>query len=301
MPETTASDLAVRTLSAADLPAVLDLVNADRVPGQPPTDAAMLAEALAGRSPVDGGWWAELAPPTTEIAHDTMGRPVGVVSYATRPRDGAGLILWLHCREDEAVADLLLRRALDALGRDRTVRAFDFASALSLGLEGLPSGHRPATRRALAAHGFAAEDLWRYMHAGLPLPGLTPLDPRFTCQASDSTDPPGRVLHVRDGSGAVVADATVGTPVSGIGVLWWIGVATHARGRGLGAGLLAAALDELSALGAREVILYVDDDAPADDPERSRAAANRMYDRAGLTEVDRLHSFTRTPHAAPER
>jgi hypothetical protein len=41
--------------------------------------------------------------------------------------------------------------------------------------------------------------------------------------------------------------------------------------------------------------LYVDDDAPPGDPERDRGAANRVYDRAGFTEVDRLLSFTRRP------
>lgn len=57
--------------------------------------------------------------------------------------------------------------------------------------------------------------------------------------------------------------------------------------------MLGSALKRLAELGAREVILYVDDDAPRGDPERDRTAANRMYDRAGLTEIDRLYSFTR--------
>ncbi|MFD8148136.1 hypothetical protein [Streptomyces sp. NPDC059708] len=30
-------------------------------------------------------------------------------------------------------------------------------------------------------------------------------------------------------------------------------------------------------------------------PERDRTAANRMHDRVGFTEIDRLHSFTRHP------
>lgn len=47
----------------------------------------------------------------------------------------------------------------------------------------------------------------------------------------------------------------------------------------------------LSDQGAREVILYVDDDEPGG--ERDRTAANRLYDTSGFTEVDRLHSYTR--------
>ncbi|MFJ9420371.1 hypothetical protein ACIRPT_40415 [Streptomyces sp. NPDC101227] len=61
--------------------------------------------------------------------------------------------------------------------------------------------------------------------------------------------------------------------------------------------LLGSALDLLTGLGACAAILCVDDDAPAGDPERDRTAANGMYDRAGITEVDRLHSFTRRPTA----
>src|SRR5690606_31076402 len=86
----------IRPVEARDEQAVLALVNADRVPGQPLATSAMLAEALAGRSSVDSGWWAELADLTTEVATTRDGEIVGVVSYATRPRDGVGIVLWLH-------------------------------------------------------------------------------------------------------------------------------------------------------------------------------------------------------------
>ena len=282
--------LPARRYEAGDEATVLALVNADRITGQPETTTAMLAEALAGRSPIDAGWWAELDSPVTDVVHDAAGTVLGVVSYAVRPSDGMGFILWLHGGEDPVVVASLVEHALAALGR-RTVSAFEFASALSLGLEGLPGGHRPVTRRALEAAGFSGRNLWRYMHAELPLAGL-PHAPHF--EASDCEEPVGKRLEVRDG-GELLAEATIGRPVAGVGVLWWISVAPAARGRGLGRGLLGSSLDLLQGLGAREVILFVDDDAPADDPERSRAAANRMYDRAGLVEVDRLLSFTRRP------
>lgn len=133
---------------------VLQLVNADRLPGQPDTTSLMLAEALAGRSAVDSGWWAELDAPHTDVLTAPDGHVVGVISYATRPSDVAGLILWLHCRdehqhaEDQTVAEALLTHALAELG-PRPVYAFEFATALTLGLEGLPVRHRSVTRKAL--------------------------------------------------------------------------------------------------------------------------------------------------------
>ncbi|GAA4672108.1 hypothetical protein [Amycolatopsis dongchuanensis] len=96
----TAAGLAVRPLEAADHHAVLELVNADRLPGQPVATAEMLGEALAGRSPVDSSWWEELAAPRTAVAATSDGEVVGVVSFSTRSRDGAGVLLWLHARED---------------------------------------------------------------------------------------------------------------------------------------------------------------------------------------------------------
>ncbi|OEJ23066.1 hypothetical protein AR457_38430 [Streptomyces agglomeratus] len=55
-------------------------------------------------------------------------------------------------------------------------------------------------------------------------------------------------------------------------------------------GQLGSALDALTGLGAKEPILYVDDDAPPGE-ERDRTAANRLYESAGFTEIDRLYSY----------
>lgn len=80
-------------------------------------------------------------------------------------------------------------------------------------------------------------------------------------------------------------------------MLWWISTEPPARGRGLGRALLGSALDLLTGLGAREVILYVDDDDPDPASDRSRVAANKLYDSAGLSGIDRLYSYqlTRSP------
>ncbi|MGQ4434335.1 GNAT family N-acetyltransferase [Streptomyces sp. SAS_260] len=78
--------------------------------------------------------------------------------------------------------------------------------------------------------------------------------------------------------------------MQGRGVLWWIGVEPAARGHGLGRALLGSALDMLTGMGATEVILYVDDDAPPGDA-RDRTAVKTLYESAGFQEIDRLYSF----------
>lgn len=287
MAVTRTQGLTLRPYAAADESAVLQVINADRLPGQPLATPVMLAEALQGRSPVDGGWWAELETPTTQVATDERGAVVGVVSYAARPKDGTGQLLWLHCGEDTARAEALIGHTVAALP-PRPVHAFHFASALSLGLEALPVGHRRATAAALERAEFTGERLWRYMRRDLPARGL----PRLA-HVRVGPDPGGkdaRRLEATD-EGGTVAEAVVGLPLKGTGVLWWIGVEPRAQGRGLGRAMLGSALDVLAGLGAAEVILYVDDDAPAGD-ERDRTAANALYDSAGFVEVDRLYSYT---------
>jgi ribosomal protein S18 acetylase RimI-like enzyme len=273
---------AMRSVDADDTAAILALVDADWLPGQPRVTADMLHDAQAGRSSVDSGWWEELAIVSTVAATGPTEGVVGVVSYATRPRDEAGVILWLHGGEDDAVVSALLEEALSQLAHTKTVEAFSFATALGLGLEALPLRHRPATHRALLTRGFISTDLWRYMRADLPVTGL----PTVTCDVS--TDGDRRTLTVVN-DGHAVAEATIGLPVQGIGVLWWITVEPAARGRGLGKAVLGSALAELARLGTVEVILYVDDDEPGG--ERDRTAANRLYEQVGFVEVDRLVSY----------
>ncbi|MGP4001577.1 GNAT family N-acetyltransferase [Streptomyces sp. 8N706] len=279
--------LSLRPYTPADQSAVLRLIAADRLPGQPEATPAMLTEALEGRSPVDAQWWAELERPATRVAVDERGTVAGVISYAVRPKDDTGQLLWLHCREHPQTAEALIRHALGALA-PRPVHAFDFASALSLGLEALPVRHRRTTAEALERAGFSGERLWRYMRAELPntaLPCLT-----HVTAAPDSSGKNARRLEARQG-GQVIAEAVVGPPQQGIGVLWWIGVEPHARGQGLGRAMLGTALESLTQLGATQVILYVDDDAPPGD-DRDRTAANSLYESAGFTEIDRLYSYS---------
>ena len=279
--------LSLRPYTPADQTAVLRLIEADRLPGQPRPTAAMLAEALEGRSSVDAGWWAELEKPAVQVAVDSSETVVGVVSYAVRPKDGTGLLLWLHCREDARTADTLISHVLAELG-PREVHAFHFASALSLGLEALPVRHRPTTATALEHAGFTGQRLWRYMRAPLPVDGLPRLaDVRVGPEPGDKD---AWHLEARQDD-RTLAEAVIGTPVQGTGVLWWIGVLPDARRQGLGRAILGSALEVLAERDATEVILYVDDDAPPGD-DRDRTAANSLYTSAGFEEVDRLYSYT---------
>lgn len=281
-----ATGVLLRPYTPADAGAVVMLANADRLPGQPDVTPAMLQDALEGRSPVDAAWWAELDAPAAYVAVDGHDRVTGVISYALRPKDDTGLILWLHCRENRTVADALIGHALHALGSgSRPVHACDFASALTRGLEGLPVRHRPVTDAALRSAGFTATDLWSYQRLVLPAhrpPGLG------QC-AMERTGPEEYRLTHTEGK-AVLAEATIGAPAQGVGVLWWIGVTESARGRGLGRSMLGTALNALANLGATEVILFVDDDAP-DGDARDRNAAKSLYRSAGFVEIDRLNSY----------
>ncbi|MFF7202680.1 GNAT family N-acetyltransferase [Streptomyces sp. NPDC008141] len=278
----------LRPFTSADRNAVLALVDDDRMGGQPVSTPAMLDEALQGRSSVDAGWWAELESPDVVVAEDADGVVVGVASYALRLKDDTGQLLWLHCREDARTADALIRHALAAFGT-REAHAFSFASALSLGLEALPVLHRPATAEALRRAGFAGERLRRYMLAALPVDGMPRLpDVRVGHEPGDRQA--WRLEAHRDRR--VVAEAVVGSPVQGIGVLRWIGVLPDLRGRGLGRAMLGNALGVLTECGADKVVLYVDDDAAAGD-ERDRTAAISLYESVGFAEVDRLYSYSR--------
>ncbi|MFD3438956.1 GNAT family N-acetyltransferase [Streptomyces sp. NPDC058685] len=281
-------DLTLRPYTHADEHAVLALVDDDRMGGQPAPTPAMLGEALRGRSSVDAGWWAELEPPDVVVAEDKDGVVVGAASYALRLKDDTGQLLWLHCREDARTADALIRHALAAFGA-REAHAFGFASALSLGVEALPVLHRPATAEALGRAGFTGERLWRYMLAALPVEGLPRLpDVRVGHEPGDRQ---AWRLEAHRGR-RVVAEAVVGAPLHGTGVLRWLGVLPDLRGRGLGRAMLGNALGVLTDCGADRVVLYVDDDASAGD-ERDRTAAISLYESVGFAEVDRLNSYSR--------
>lgn len=275
----------LRPYDPADQAAVLALIDADRLPGQPQATPTMLAEAMQGSAAQEDPWWGEFEPPSVDVAVNAAGDLVGAISCARRTKDDTGLIQWLHCREGATVAEALISHALTTLP-PRPVEAFQFATALTQGLEALPARHRPVTRAALEHAGFAGERLWRCLRADLPRPKL-PQAPDIRTVAEPERRA-ARKLQVRRDD-RTVAEAVIGLPLQGIGVLWWIEVSPDARGHGLGRAVLGSALQALSDLGADQVVLYVDDDEPPGG-ERDRTAANALYESAGFIEVDHLWS-----------
>jgi len=65
--------------------------------------------------------------------------------------------------EDPGLVDAALWPLLRGVRRGDPIFAFWSATELSVGLEGLPRQHRPATHEALLARGFTGEDRWLYL------------------------------------------------------------------------------------------------------------------------------------------
>src|SRR5579883_3355333 len=105
----------IRTFTGRDMPAVLELLQADQLPSQSRTTAQDVQRAFAGQAIIDQKWWEALAVIRTIVA--TQGSEVlGVASFgiqkkepfATLQPDGSGCLLWLHAHEDRPVIEALL-------------------------------------------------------------------------------------------------------------------------------------------------------------------------------------------------
>jgi GNAT superfamily N-acetyltransferase len=286
--------VSLRRFQAGDESALLELVNADRLPGQPEARPSMLAMALHAPSGMRPGW-SDLAPPSTDVLIDARGDVFGAVSYAERTTDRVGMLLWLHCHEDDRLlADRLVARVLGRF-EGRPVRAFELATPLTSGVRGLPTGNRPGTRTALKSVGFAGHSLGHYLHLHLSRHLATEPCTYPVAQSSPSTDPDGWRLRLRDTDGTVLGEAALGRPVDACSVLWWIGIVDPTqRGKGLGRTLLSQALSVLAENGAREVTALLGSSADRHS-EAERATAEHVLRKAGFTEVDRLFCFTRYP------
>ncbi|MET8518695.1 GNAT family N-acetyltransferase [Nocardioides sp. NPDC004968] len=281
----------VRPYADSDFEQLVDLLRRrEPIPGQPRVSPQMVKAALDGTSPIDGGWWAEL----TNLRHLVIpvdGVLAGAVAVGTSKADGAGYLLWLAA-DDHQIVGTLVDAALNALKGTKVQRAFSFATALDEGMEGLPIHLRPDVHQALLSRGFADEDMWVYMRQE-----LTPTD---SLVADDDPFAPFTVTEGEDPqSWRITADAgpdegvvEVGLLPSGTGIVGWLHVDDAHRGRGLGRSVLRVGLRRLVSLGTREVILYVDHDAPG--TERDRTAALALYEAVGFEAVDHLHSYERT-------
>ena len=271
-----------------DLPAILDLVNADLLPGQPTCGRHALDMAMRGESTIDASWWRELSNVRTAVA-SRGGVVVGAASYAVAAADRSGWLLWLHAREDRAVAEALIDHAMAELSGTSHLYAFWIATALSLGVQALPVEQRPVTHELLTSRGLMGRDSWRYLVMPVERFALeSRADDVATVRAiAGSGDIPTWELVVGDRE-EPVATAEIALAGEGCGALWWIDVEPAQRGRGIGRRLLRQALRFLALRGAQTVAAFVDH---ADPRERDPSAILRLLGSAGFQEVDRLWSY----------
>jgi ribosomal protein S18 acetylase RimI-like enzyme len=283
-----AAALEVGRLRYEDLPAIIDLANADLLPGQPACGRHALDMALRGESPVDATWWRELANVQAVVAR-RGGTVLGAASYAVAPTDRSGWLLWLHAQESRAVVEALIDHVLGELTGSSHQYAFWIATALSLGLEALPVEQRPVTHEVLLSRGLVGRESWRYLVLPMdrtPIEGA-PEEVALAIPISAQGEMPAWRLVMGDREQPVAA-AEVALAGDGCGVLWWIDVEPAQRGRGFGRRLLRQSLRFLALRGARTVAAFVDHDDPRD---RDPRPILRLLGSAGFQEVDRLWSY----------
>ena len=270
-----------RPLGPDDVEAICSLVDQDRLPGQPACTPERVHTALAGRSTTDPWWWRELATMRTIGVEGPDGSLVGAGALGRR-RSGDRYLLWLHAGDVPEVVEAVLWPLLRGVRRGDPIFAFWSATELSVGVEGLPRQHRPATHEALLARGFTGEDRWLYLSA--PAAGPTPETP-FRRRGH------GSELRVElEVDGQPVGGAELSLPAPGLGVIWWLEIEPEYRRRGLGRQLLRAARSVLAQEGVADVVLFVDHDDPK---ARDRRPALELYLAEGFTVVDHLWSYRR--------
>ncbi|MFD6826980.1 hypothetical protein ACFWC5_42740 [Streptomyces sp. NPDC060085] len=263
----------VREFDSRDRSAVLRLVREDMLPGRPTVTGVVLDHVLEQEGMV------------CDVLTSVTGEVLGVVGWALHAADAAGLVLWLHCRDDEQrLAEVLVQHVLGQFGRRQ---AYAYTEATALAPIGLPVFHRPGTRRALEACGFSGTEHARYLHHHLDT-----LSSRLYAIA-DLTACPGASgwrLNLRERDGTQIGEAHISEPVDGTAELDWI-ILTPQR-RHLGHILLEQCLTNLADRGIDHVTTCID--AP-DDDHLYREDVIHLHQAAGFTEVDHLYTYTRCP------
>lgn len=271
-----------RPLGPDDVGALCDLIDRERLPGQPACTPERVRTALAGRSTADPWWWQELATMRTIGVEGPDGSLVGAGALGRRS-SGDRYLLWLHAGEEPELVEAVLWPLLRGVRRGDPIFAFGSATELSVGLEGLPREHRPVTHQALLDRGFTGEDRWLYLTA--PASGGAAPEVAFHRRGY------GTEVRVElEAAGDPVGSAELGLPAPGIGVIWWLEVEPEHRRRGAGRQLLRAARSVLAGEGVETVILFVDHDDPG---TRDRRPALELYRTEGFTVVDHLWTYRR--------
>ncbi|MFI8829316.1 GNAT family N-acetyltransferase [Streptomyces sp. NPDC053431] len=209
---------------------------------------------------------------------------MGVVRCQVQAAGGAGLIVWLHGREDFEVIAALIALARARLG-DRELYACT-GPATATGIPGLPTGHRPVTARALTAAGFVQAATQRYFLRDLS--GAPPAPPAYPlADVTALTEPDGWRLELTDTDGQPLASATLLAPApatAGMAVLPQLTVQPRQRRRGIGSHLLAQCLHHAHINGAGHVTAVI--------PEGDTAAA-RLLAGAAFLLLDNLTVYRR--------
>ncbi|MYV46438.1 GNAT family N-acetyltransferase [Streptomyces sp. SID2888] len=279
----------VRPYCPQDEPGVRELINADRLPGQPHCTSEKLAAARHGAVPFPVAGWTVPAWLRISVLADIEDRPCGTIAYLSWSDVRTGLICWLHAYEDPSVLRALIGHALAALADCTWIEAFSSAPPGPLGPGGLPCTRRGATHDALVQRGFTGRCQSCYLHRGLP---AEPLPATLVADVVPCDYPPGRRLIIREGA-EPVAEAVVSVEPDHTATVYWIETLPTRRCRGLGRKLLSQALALLAKQGATEVALVLDD---AQQPASECQAATRLFRSFGFTLVDQLWTYE---HHAP--
>jgi ribosomal protein S18 acetylase RimI-like enzyme len=272
----------VRPYRPDDAPGVRELIDADRLPGQPHCTPERLAAARRG--PVPPADLAVPARPQISVLAGARDCPQGVIAYLSWADVRTGVICWLYAREDPPALRVLIGHALGALAHCAQIEAFVPAPPGPLGPGGLPRAHRGATHDALLRSGFTGRLQGSYLYCSLPAE-LPPA--KLFADVVPCDFPPGQRLIVRQGD-EPVAEAVISVGPDHTATVYWIETLPTHRHRGLGHDLLGQALALLAEQGATEVALVVDARPATNDDTQ---AAPRLFDSFGFTLVDQLWTY----------
>ncbi|WP_189317813.1 GNAT family N-acetyltransferase [Streptomyces brasiliensis] len=282
----------LRPYGPQDEPGVRELIDADRLPGQPHCTPEKLAAAQRSPVPFPLAGWTVPAWPRISVLADAEDRPYGIIAYLSWTDVRSGLICWVHAYEDPSALRALLSHALAALADCTQIEAFVGAPPGSLGPGGLPCTRRGATHDALVHTGFTGRYQGCYLHLVLP---AEPPPAKLVADVFPCDYPPGHRLIIREAA-EPVAEAVVSVGPGHTATVYWIETLPARRRRGLGRKLLSQALALLAEQGATKVALVLDD---AQQPASESQAATRLFHSFGFTHVDQLWTYQHRRPRAP--